>query len=136
MTKLATILCLLAFVTYANPLQQWQWQHRIILINQADEGALSQIWRFHQDNQTEFADRRILFVAIQGSTIRCVPNPCIDLKKSALKLSDMPHKTMLLIGLDGGKKAAYPAHTSSFEEVFRDIDQMPMRRAQISETNN
>ena len=25
---------------------------------------------------------------------------------------------------------------SSFEEVFRDIDQMPMRRAQISETNN
>lgn len=127
---LATVLCLLAFVTDANPLNQWQWQYRVLLIKQADERALPQILQFYQQQQVEFIDRRMLLVEIQNNAVRCFPSVCEDIDASKFHLKDMPIETMLLIGLDGSKKAAYPAQMSSFEEVFRDIDQMPMRRAQ------
>lgn len=87
---LATILCLLAFVTDANPLQQWQWQYRVLLINQADETALPQILQFYQHQQEEFVDRQMLLVEIQNNAVRCFPNVCEDIDASKFHLKDMP----------------------------------------------
>lgn len=126
------IFCMLATCnSMANPLDEFRWQQRLLLINQADKTQLTEIWQFYKRHIDEFSERRMMLISVEANDIHCKPLKCPNMKASELKLSEAPHSTMILIGLDGGRKAAYPAQVMSFEEVFRDIDGMPMRRAEL-----
>ena len=56
-----------------------------------------------------------------------------QLNAEVLTTTEQNHGKVLLIGLDGGIKNRYPTQTFSLEQIFNEIDLMPMRRVASNE---
>jgi hypothetical protein len=54
-----------------------------------------------------------------------------QLSNEVLETINQNRNKVLLIGLDGSIKNSYPANTFNLEQVFNDIDLMPMRHREI-----
>lgn len=130
-------LCLLALLvtlpphSQSQPLQPFEWKHRLILIRDAaDEG--SAIVENLEQHRTAIAERHILwFVLGEGSVESNYQGPLRDDFAVSIERAGywQDAETVLLIGKDGGVKARQA--TLDLEALFRRIDSMPMRRAEM-----
>lgn len=122
-----------------SSLKDFRWEHRLIIgkVNEAKEvERLQKLWKA---NSEQFKDRKLVMLLVTESGLETegLANPISvknDLSKEIVK--KLQGKNLALLGLDSGVKARYLLDDFSLEAVFSQIDQMPMRRAELSERNN
>lgn len=122
---------IMGFNTLNGPLDEFKWQHRLIVIHDVAEPAAQQ---YHEllNWKKELLDRDIKVLMISPGYVYIdgirADNISYDELKVELKLEDKFQ--VFLIGKDGGIKMRSDELVQSFK-VFRKIDQMPMRKAEI-----
>lgn len=119
-----------------NFLSDFKWQHRLLIIQVDSESKLSTLRDEIQYYSSDFDARKLLMLIriknkvwiLDASTAQTV-SP--QLSEQVLETINQNLDNVLLIGLDGGIKNRYPANTFSLEQVFNEIDLMPMRRWEV-----
>ena len=119
-----------------NFLSDFKWQHRLLIIQVDSESKLSTLRDEIQYYSSDFDARKLLMLIriknkvwiLDASTTQTV-SP--QLSEQVLETINQNLDKVLLIGLDGGIKNRYLANTFSLEQVFNEIDLMPMRRWEI-----
>lgn len=114
-------------------LTSFVWQHRL-LITRASPSQLSDLHNLLSKNYNALAERKLAVFIVDNdkvlryrnsSKFKNTGNPlCFAETKARMR-----NKHTILIGLDGGTKAAYSE--LDLRIVFADIDGMPMRKAEL-----
>lgn len=117
-------------------LSDYQWKNRLIVIltaNASNENVEDQMEEF-QNKKAEMEERKLVVFQITPSEYRTLfpektawkeqKDMYVELKKSASTYE------VLLIGLDGGVKLRQD-ETLKSELLFKEIDSMPMRQAEM-----
>ncbi|NBB80565.1 MAG: DUF4174 domain-containing protein [Verrucomicrobia bacterium] len=118
----------------ANPLKTFQWENRLILVRTTPANQ-SELIRLLADEAPAIDERHIVWFVFDGNdsteTNHTKPLPN-DFSKRINEAGywESGH-SVLLIGKDGGIKARQKA--LDLELLFRRIDAMPMRRAEMRE---
>ncbi|SEF45442.1 DUF4174 domain-containing protein [Algoriphagus boritolerans] len=105
------------------------WKHRVLIIQSSE---LDSVW-FQDNLKEDLTDRKLLiFHFQQGTLLKTNFEEKIDSGKflEKLKNSDEMEYRWALIGLDGGVKNLGKSNPLPLE-IFRIIDSMPMRSAEI-----
>ncbi len=120
----------------ANPLSQFRWKHRPLLIfaTDADDPNAQKTRRALDDSACELQDRDMLIGWILEHGERrlgesSIDSTMADALRSRLRIREGDFAAVL-IGKDGGVKARY-AKAPDLSEVFSLIDGMPMRRSEM-----
>lgn len=128
-------LLLIPFVSEAgaanNPLDPWQWQNRILLIDRRD--AQPENWlTLLRSHASDIEERHLIWFMLTDSGIR-TNTPHTFPKNFSDNLQQRyfsdPEIKAVLIGKDGGLKMRQAK--LDLEEIFARIDSMPMRRAEM-----
>lgn len=116
--------------TTKNTLSDYEYQHRIIVIQQNEVFPLESVIQLYNENKAGIAERKIKLLVLTKNKVMDVGD---EVKESHLKVAELKSrvrdKTLILIGLDGGTKTYYD--TLDMKMIFADIDGMPMRRAEM-----
>ena len=125
-------------VMYQGSLTDFKWQNRVIIIQINSKKELSQLQDEIHYHSSDFNARKLLMLIsindktwILDATTAQTVSP--QLNHQVLKTINQNLDNVLLIGLDGGIKNRYTAKTFSLEQVFNDIDLMPMRSREIDD---
>jgi hypothetical protein len=128
-------------VMYQGSLTEFKWQNRLIIIQVNSKKELSQLQDEIYYHSSDFNACKLLMLIsmndktwILDATTAQTVSP--QLNHQVLKTINQNLEKVLLIGLDGGIKNRYTAKTFSLEQVFNDIDLMPMRRLEIQRKFN
>ncbi|MFC3092857.1 DUF4174 domain-containing protein [Alteromonas sediminis] len=110
---------------------QYKWQSRIVVYYAESESDMSaSIVNAHQ-YEWAFSERRLRFIVVFEETVRRFPDNGDNVTLQPDNAYAVSPGESLLIGLDGGIKHHYTDLV--WQEIFRDIDRMPMRRAEIEQ---
>jgi hypothetical protein len=119
-------------VMYLTSLTEFKWQNRLLIIQVNSKKESSQLQDEIYYHSSDFNDRKLLMLIsindktwILDATTAQTVSP--QLNHQVLKIINQNLEKVLLIGLDGGIKNRYTAKTFSLEQVFNEIDLMPMR---------
>ena len=139
LTALAIALSLAASPVIAAPLAQFQWEERLlVLLVEADNGALTTQLDMLAKAQDGLAERDMIALAVRGNDVRAIYGSADGLDAQALRSSlggdDAGPYEAVLIGKDGGVKQRWPEPVST-EELFAIIDAMPMRASEMQRSN-
>lgn len=141
MPALQLVAIILMFITSGNALanerqtnrlndfDELQWQHRIILINDIEnQDHVVQLLEQHKD---EIQERDILWFVLSSDGIHTNHTQplAVELKQNIDNTYQLSSKQVILIGKDGGVKSRFSA--LQLNDIFNDIDAMPMRRAEM-----
>jgi hypothetical protein len=125
-------------VMHLTSLTEFKWQNRLLIIQVNSKKELSQLQDEIYYHSSDFNDRKLLMLIsindktwILDATTAQTVSP--QLNHQVLKIINQNLDKVLLIGLDGGIKNRYTAKTFSLEQVFNDIDLMPMRSREIDD---
>jgi hypothetical protein len=124
---------LVAFPLHSKPqpLEPFEWEHRLILIRGTVDGR-SGIKNSLMERRAAIEERHILWFLFAGDLVETNFDGSLP-GDFAAKIDQAGYwqdaETVLLIGKDGGVKARQA--TLDLEALFRDIDSMPMRRAEM-----
>ncbi|GAB5378670.1 MAG: hypothetical protein Alis3KO_03960 [Aliiglaciecola sp.] len=111
-------------------LQQLKWKHRIVVTTLVDNDAVNALAEQIKKNSDFFDERKLIVVVkVNDMLVEVKQNIMIEGNNKTQFLSRLQNNNTILIGLDGGTKATYPA--LNWQEIFADIDSMPMRRNEI-----
>lgn len=123
-----------------NPLVAERWQHRPLVLvapassNPALRDAIARV----RDAEHAFADRdMVLYVVTAEEATRAGETLAPEQRRALIAALDVtPRATtsMILVGKDGGVKRRAPLETS-LEQVFQQIDGMPMRQREMREND-
>jgi hypothetical protein len=138
--KRPALVCALAFCAAmmtslsANPLSGFQWSHRILLID-AQDSSVKDLRDRLEAQQAAVAERDLLWFIINGENVQTnyegnLGSSWVDRLVEQGYLNGT-EKRVTLIGKDGWVKARSPQ--LDLEDIFRRIDAMPMRRAEMQE---
>ena len=119
-----------------DSLTDFKWQHRLLITQVDTKSELSKLRDEIQYHSSDFDARKLLMLIrikdktwiLDASTAQTVSPQLSD---QVLETINQNLDKVLLIGLDGGIKNRYLANTFSLEQVFNEIDLMPMRRWEI-----
>jgi hypothetical protein len=120
-----------------EPLEPYLWKYRIVAYTLED----SDTELFHKtliEYEAKSEERDIRFIALDAKPVPTQQNHLnlsakqLNTLRSELDLS-IQQTTLVLIGKDGGVK--FRIHNVDLPEIFRLIDQMPMRRAEMRNIN-
>lgn len=142
MAKIALMLTALFVASNSNgmaapsisSLEALRWEHRLIIGKIVDRSAADDFLRKWKHEQPALLDRKLALILIaedglQTADLKQSINPDSNIKDEIIrKLKD---RDFALIGLDGGVKSRYTLKDFSFESIFGQIDQMPMRAAEL-----
>lgn len=124
---LISILSFSAFSAKAKTLSDYTWEKRLLLVDQSltSEKLIANLSKFKDEIQA----RRLMIFILDQKTVKAWNSD-----KAYSELTDevstrLNNSAALLIGLDGGNKRTYKSLL--IQEVFADIDIMPMRRSEI-----
>lgn len=139
LTALAIALSLAASPVIAAPLAQFQWEERLlVLLVEADNGALTTQLDMLAKAQDGLAERDMIVLAVRGNDVRAIYGSADGLDAQALRTSlggdDAGPFEAVLIGKDGGVKQRWPEPVST-EDLFAIIDAMPMRASEMQRSN-
>lgn len=122
----------------ADGFSQLRWERRILLIHVNSQQIFESIQTTLNTQIEALNERRLSVFIVYSSELAVIP------ARSRLSYKDDIDTTQviaridnhfaILIGLDGGDKASYQSF--SLSEVFKDIDGMPMRRAELRSRYN
>ncbi|WP_235298780.1 DUF4174 domain-containing protein [Portibacter marinus] len=118
----------------AQDLSKHQWENRILVLMIDQETDIYQKqMKFLQDHEDGLKDRKLLVYTARANQLsiglkekNTIPDSSIynNYKKNNGNFE------MILIGLDGSVKERYKAVTKP-DDIFKTIDKMPMRRAEM-----
>ncbi|MDF1697577.1 MAG: DUF4174 domain-containing protein [Saprospiraceae bacterium] len=124
----------------AQHIANHQWKNRVLVVYTLDFGTIEYINQFNEfkDKDEALQDRKLILYEIVKDSIRMVSNhnsrdesPWLPLHKKWAQYTNKKDKFQItLIGLDGGIKLKQ-SNVLKTEELFRIIDSMPMRRAEM-----
>jgi len=124
---LISILSFSAFSAKAKKFSDYTWEKRLLLVDQSltSEKLIANLSKFEDEIQA----RRLIIFILDQKTVKAWNSD-----KAYSELTDevsnrLNNSAALLIGLDGGNKRTYKSLL--IQEVFADIDIMPMRRSEI-----
>ncbi|MDC8830302.1 DUF4174 domain-containing protein [Alteromonas gilva] len=127
-TFILIIFILLSIEAHAG-IGQYQWQYRVVLA-QAETEEQAQDWlKRAQTQQVALQERKLILQVVTPGTVLSYPESVKAMESGEIN-ERLGRVSVLLIGLDGGNKGVYD--TLDFDVVFQDIDQMPMRRAEMT----
>lgn len=125
-------LCLLSFDGFASTeLASLRWQQRILLVSLPDDKAMSQ-WSTALEYHAVALNERRLWVWLRGPDDKARFPDTAEQQRLTVNWQDYPGESVVLIGLDGGIKARYRSQAFDFDQLFNVIDQMPLRRQELS----
>ncbi len=121
-----------------DSLTDFKWRHRLIIAHVDSEIKLSKLQDEAQHHSHKFNARKLMWlVRVKNKTwvfnISTFKTASPQLNAEVLTTTEQNHGKVLLIGLDGGIKNRYPTQTFSLEQIFNEIDLMPMRRVASNE---
>lgn len=112
-------------------LERFQWENRLILVR-AEPAERREIVRWFSDQRAAIEERHIVWFVLEGDVVETNYEGSMP-ENFAGKLGEANYwkeaETVLLIGKDGGVKSRQ--ETLDLEALFRRIDSMPMRRAEM-----
>lgn len=122
---------------------QWQWQYRVLLVYVPTPKQRQQLLSHVEAERVGIEQRRLKVLVLSEASLADVldKDSEIDTNINRRELSEkMAGKPSILIGLDGGVKNFYDWPNAQtvidLKAVFADIDGMPMRRLELSESRN
>jgi hypothetical protein len=128
-------------VSTQQSMHNYKWKHRLLITTVTSDTELNQLQDEVQYHNRDINARKIIVVVhLQNKTyIIDASAPDTSSKKLASDLLSKEAITLLcenqgmvmLVGLDGGIKSRYTADTFTLEQVFNEIDLMPIRRLEI-----
>lgn len=131
---LLLVSALLSYPTCASTLQaleQLQWHHRIILVQCETQACQQTSAEQLKEASSEIQERHIVwFVSTSEELMTNVPVAIGERLYSFITSEVWGRPQILLIGKDGEVKATTDAF--ELESLFKLIDQMPMRQAEMS----
>ena len=147
MTGVSRSICRLGLVLFCLPmsvvavnLDDYQWHNRLLLLLAPDASApaVAQARDNLERRFEEVVDRDLLVIQLFFNGQSLVGDRPITVSEAAqLRLElgiDPDEQVLVLIGKDGGVKRRAPLLTD-LQEIFTQIDAMPMRRNEIRERN-
>ncbi|MBO1255863.1 DUF4174 domain-containing protein [Alteromonas sp. 5E99-2] len=109
----------------------YNWQYRLVLVNLTSEPNSVRVIRQIKAKRTQLIERKLLVFVLMGDKVSVYPEGKLENtlthKAISARLND---NKVLLIGLDGQDKHNY--QNLILADVFRDIDTMPMRMAELN----
>lgn len=117
-------------------LKQLTWRYRIVLVNYDSQPSVAELKRQLKDQlkaqKAAVNERKLLFITLQDTkVINALSGKQLALSQQELS-GRLQHKDIILIGLDGQTKAFYDMKKQfPLQEIFADIDGMPMRRWEL-----
>jgi hypothetical protein len=125
-------------VTPQDSLTDFKWRHRLIITHVDSEIKWSKLQDKAQHHSHKFSARKLMWlVVVKNKTwvfnISTFKTASPLLSAEVLTIVEQNLGKVLLIGLDGGIKNRYPIQTFSLEQIFNEIDLMPMRRIESNE---
>lgn len=115
-----------------SSLNELRWKYRLILIRSESQAQTDKLISKLESKQEELVDRRLVVFIVQSKQVRAWTGgqALAALQDSVSRdiLTKLADYNAILIGLDGGGKASYDG--LMLNEIFRDIDGMPMRRGE------
>ena len=105
----------------------YKWKNRILIVIEADKIGFNK--NFIDKFKKDFLDRDLILFIVNDDKLYIDGELASDktfvcLKKKFKKMSESSN--LILVGKDGGVKETYQFN-NDIEQVFRDIDAMPMR---------
>lgn len=116
--------------TYAQSLKDYQWKNRLLFVlnpNGNSPFSHPQLKAF-EDHTAAIEERQLLIMVLHHGKLTDIHGN--ELKQDPGELPFKDFKGVVLIGKDGGVKLKEP-FTVDPELIFNLIDSMPMRRAEI-----
>lgn len=124
-----------------NPLEDYQWKHRILLLitDSDSEGRYQQQISALGELDSDFEDRKLLVVDVRTDKYSIRNRPKMSQMSNLWKTNKTMYSqygikgkqfSVVLIGLDGGVKLRQ-AKVLERDQLFERIDAMPMRSAEI-----
>lgn len=138
---LLTLICFFPKTVSAQNLKQHQWQYRVLILktnSTQSKTYKTQIIELKNASE-ELCERKLILYQVVGETYELTDFTGTPLKKLG-QISESFKKSYLnseedfeirLIGLDGGTKL-HQYKLLDTNELFKIIDVMPMRRAELS----
>ena len=134
----ATLCLVFLFPVYLvqSSIDEFRWKHRLLIVETSNADALQQWEKLYEKQATSFEDRELI-VLINGidGNLKQIPSTgntkvrsSVD-TESFVPLSDSEFVT--LVGLDGGVKDVVPLKKFNIQEIFDQIDRMPMRASEL-----
>lgn len=119
-----------------RPLEQFLWKNRLVLV-ETSGSAQDQVLETMAAQRAAIEERHVIWFVFTGNKVESnfageLPEGFQEAVRAANYFND-PDKPVLLIGKDGGIKARQTE--LDLAELFRRIDSMPMRRAEMREDN-
>ena len=147
MTGVSSSICRLGLVLFCLPmsvvavnLDDYQWHNRLLLLVAPDASApaVAQVRDELERRYQDVVDRDLLVIQLFLNGQSLVGDRPISVSEAAqlrLELGTGPDEQLLvLIGKDSGVKRRAPLLTD-LQEIFTQIDAMPMRRNEMRERN-
>ncbi len=123
-----------------NTLQSLQWKHRLIIGTLPNDAAAKMFQQQMAPHHAGLRDRKLaVLLRIQSPAPgRWMLSGLDDKFSAGERLSKeldrlLQTQPLALIGLDGGVKARYELATFAWQQVFTEIDAMPMRQREWRE---
>ncbi|WP_269540657.1 DUF4174 domain-containing protein [Cerasicoccus fimbriatus] len=120
----------------AKSLEDFRWEHRILLAKIENEKQLAAFNLELDQYAPELLDRKLVVLYTEGDHLwyRFLDTPPVESGKLIEQIgSKLKDQDLVLIGLDGGAKAQFDWSNFELQNVFAQIDRMPMRRAELRE---
>lgn len=126
-----TIILISILVSLVNPLDEYKWQNRIVLLFSNDKELLNEQVGLLETNQVGLTNRDIKIFTIYdgGSNNNNWSNSDIIWLKKKFNAQNDPFR-FILIGKDGLEKEQFTDIINS-DVLFSIIDKMPMRRVEM-----
>lgn len=126
---LMSILSLSAFSANAKTLSDYTWEKRLLIVNQSltSDTQIANLSKFKDEIQA----RRLLIFLLQQSTVKAYSTDETYVELTDEIKNRLKGSAAVLIGLDGATKRTYKS--LSIQEVFANIDTMPMRRSELKQ---
>ena len=113
-----------------SSLNDLRWQYRLILVNSESQAKTDEMISELDFKRLELVDRKLIVFILQPNKVRLWTGGQLVATLQDSIMQDIKARLVdyntVLIGLDGGGKASYAGLL--LNEIFRDIDGMPMRR--------
>lgn len=115
-----------------SSLEQFEWKYRLLLIDTEQVKDLEILRTQLNKVKDGLLERKLLILGIDQDQVSNLLSKQVLNIDSQYCLKRMRQRAAILIGLDGSTKTVYSIsnNTVDIQQLFADIDGMPMRRAE------
>ena len=123
-------------IAFSQNLDSYRWKNRLVLLVVNNEKApqLKEQLELFQEDPAGLKERKLEIITIRPNAFKTGNNAWVGDTRLYERYHRKKDFELVLIGLDGGEKLRKP-EPIHLAELFRLIDSMPMRAAEIRRNN-